>query len=183
MNNLMRFFEIAFLVAAFSTAGLSQTAASDPRRQKPTAELEKLNHFLGKYSTTMERNGQKLPGTMEIKSVVGGWYIERINFTKSEDGKVDSEIRSMITWDPALGVYRIWRFVQLTPQSKHDGTGRFEADVFIEEYEFEGTGKGQQILRNRVSMPNKDEMRIVNEIQGSDGTVSPRGIIIAKRVR
>jgi hypothetical protein len=181
MKYLSNLFTIFFLFAAFSNTGLSQTASNDPRRKKPTAELERLKHFLGKYTTVMDRNGQKLPGTMEVNSVVGGWYIERINFTKSADEKIDSEIRSLITWDPALGYYRIWRFVQLTPQTKHDGVGRFEGDAFIEEYEFEGTSKGQQILRNRITMPDKDEMRIVSEIQSSDGKVSPRGIIIAKR--
>ena len=55
----------------------------------------------------MDRNGQKLPGTMEIKPAVGGWYIERIDYTRSGDGKIDSETRSLITWDPALGYYRI----------------------------------------------------------------------------
>jgi hypothetical protein len=183
MNYTSKLFIIFFLIAAFSFIGFSQTASNDPRRRKPTVELDKLQHFLGKYTTIMDRNSQKLHGTMEINPAVGGWYIERINYTKSEDGKIDSEIRSLITWDPALKHYRIWRFVQLTPQEKHDGVGRFEGDVFIEEYEFEGTNKGQQILRNRITMPNKDEMRIVNEIQSSDGKVTLRGVIIAKRVK
>ena len=183
MKHLSKIVAIIFLVVAAPVMVPSQTAKNDPRRTKPTAELDRLKQFLGSYTTTMDLNGQKLPGTMEVKSVVGGWYIERVNYTKSEGGTIDSEIRSLITWDPARGHYRIWRFVQLTPQAKHDGTGRFEGDVFVEEYEFEGTDKGQQILRNRITTPSGDEMRIINEIQSSDGKVSPRGVIVAKRVQ
>ena len=172
---------VFLLFVASSPLVFGQTSANDPRRVKPAAELERLHQFLGSYTTTMDMKGRKLPGTMEVKTVVGGWYVERINYSKSDDGTVDSEIRSLITWDPAERHYRIWRFVQLTPQKKHDGIGRFVDDAFVEEFEFEGTGKGNQILRNRITMPSKNEMRIVNEIQSADGTVALRGVIVAKR--
>ena len=183
MMRITKAVAIFFLIVAESTVSFGQTAANDPHRRKPTAELDQLRRYLGKYTTVMDRNGQQLPGTMEVKPAVGGWYVEWINYTKSEDGKIDSEIRSLITWDPALGHYRIWRFVQLTPQKKNDGTARFEGDVFIQEFEFETEDKGRQILRNRITMPGHDEMRIVNEIESSDGTVKLRGIITARRAK
>ena len=169
------------LAAALPPAACAQAAREDPQRRKPTAELARLAPFLGSYTTVMERKGRSLPGTMEIRPVVGGWYLERVNFTRSDDGSIESEIRSLITWDPALGHYRIWRFVQLTPQRKHDGVGRFEGDVFIEEYELERGDADRRILRNRISMTGRDEMRIVNEFEGDDGKVAVRGVITARR--
>ena len=178
----IRWMVIAVLIALGLVAGSAQTSRSDPRRIPPTAELDKLKHFLGEYTTSFEQGTTKLPGTMEIRSAIKGFYIERINLTRGQDGKIDSEIRSLITWDPDIGQYLIWRFVPLLPQRKHDGVGRFEGNVFVEEYEFEGTNKQKQILRNRITTDGKDDIRIVNEIQQSDGTIKPRGVIVAKRV-
>lgn len=162
-------------------AAPAQTARTDPRRIPPAAQLGLLKPFLGEYEVTMTQQNRVLTGTMEIKTAINGFYIERTNITKSTDGAIDSEIRSFITWDPALGSYRIWRFVALLPQRKHDGVGRFEGQEFIEEYDIEGVTP--QVLRNRVTMVGTDQIRIVNEIQHADGRISLRGVIVGRRIR
>ena len=170
-----------WLAAAFPYACAAQSGADDPRRRKPVAELARLAPFVGTWATAMDRKGKTLPGTMVIEPVVNGWYLERTNRTRSEDGALDSEIRSLITWDPARGYYRIWRFVQLVPQDKHDGVGRFEDGAFVEEYAFPPGDPERKILRNRISLHGPDEMRIVSEIEGADGTVAVRGVVTARR--
>ena len=173
----------AVLMLLLAPNGMAQTAASDPRRAAPTEQLSRLDRFLGRYTTVMEQSNRRVPGTMELKPVVKGFYIERVNLSATADGKVDSEIRSLITWDPELAKYRIWRFVPLTPQKRLDGIAWFDGDVFIEEYPIEGSATGQRLLRNRVTMSSPDEMRIVNEIEYADGKTSTRGIIHATRMK
>ena len=168
------------LLAAQATA---QTTSVDPRRAPPTEQLRRLAPFLGEYTTTMEQTGRTLSGKMDLKLVVNGFYIERTNLSATPDGKIDSEIRSMITWDPTLGKYRIWRFVALAPQRQHDGVAWFDGDTFIEEYPIEGSPSGQRLLRNRITMPSANEMRIVNEIDYVNGKTSVRGVITAKRIK
>ena len=174
-------FCILVYMAMHSMMGFAQKdTAVDPRR-KPTAELEKLIPSIGSYSLIMEQSGQKLTGTMEVKTAVKGYYIERIITTKSDDGKIDSEIRSLITWDPAIQRYRIWRFVPLVPQKRHDGIGWFDGEVFIEEYEIEATERKQRFLRNYITVTSKNEVKIINEIEYTDGKKTVRGIITTKR--
>ena len=183
---VMKLTTIVALVAIplmFASKAFSQTAPVDPRRVPPTEQLGRLASFLGEYSTTMEQSNRIVPGTMDVKLVVKGFYIERVNVGKTEDGKVDSEIRSLITWDPALGKYRIWRFVPLTPQKQHDGIAWFHGDEFVEQYPIENSPTGQKTLRNRTTVINPNELRIVNEIDYADGRTVVRGVITAKRLK
>jgi hypothetical protein len=170
-------------IVLVATQAMTQTTPVDPRRIPPTEQLGRLAPFLGEYITTMEQTGRILSGRMELKLVVNGFYIERTNLSATPDGKVNSEIRSMITWDQKLGKYRIWRFVALAPQRQHDGVAWFDGDTFIEEYPIEESPNGQRLLRNRITMPSTNEMRIINEIEFLDGKTSIRGIITAKRTK
>jgi hypothetical protein len=181
--NLKALVVLAAIPLVFASKANSQNAPLDPRRVPPTEQLGRLASFLGAYSTTMEQLNRVVSGTMEMKLVVKGFYIERVNVGKTDDGKVDSEIRSLITWDPALGKYRIWRFVPLTPQRQHDGLAWFEGDEFVEEYPIEDSPTGQKTLRNRTTVTRPDELRIINEIDYTDGRTVVRGVITAKRVR
>ncbi len=169
----VQIFLLSLLILPFTI--IAQSDSTDTRRIKPVEQLERLKPFLGKFSLTMQQSNKTLTGTITAEPVVKGWYIERVITSKTVDGSIDSEIRSLITWDPSISKYRIWRFVPLTPQAKHDGTGWFDGDTFIEEYEFESS-KGQSTsLRNRISMTSNDEMKIVNEIKNASGVTSIRG--------
>ena len=173
---------ILALILLLPLSADGQTPA-DPRRVPPTEQLGRLASFLGEYSTTMQQANRIVHGTMDSKLVVRGFYIERVNVGKTDDGKVDSEIRSLITWDPAIGKYRIWRFVPLTPQKQHDGLAWFAGDEFIEEYPIEESPTGQKLLRNRSRVISPDEIRIVNEIDYADGRTVVRGVITATRAK
>jgi len=178
MQVLFLLFSILMLPLTLS----AQQDSTDPRRVKPVEQLERLKPFLGKFSLTMQQSNRTLTGTIIAEPVVKGWYIERVITSKIEDGSIDSEIRSLITWDATLGKYRIWRFVPLTPQAKHDGVGWFEGNTFIEEYEFEPSKGFSNFLRNRITMITDNEMKIVNEVRSASGVTSTRGIITAKRL-
>lgn len=172
------------LVLIMSSGSLfSQQDSIDSRRVKPTEQLGKLKPFMGEFSLEMDQSNRTLTGMMKTEFVVKGWYIERMMTSKTEDGTIDSEIRSLITWDPKINRYRIWRFVPLVPIAKHDGIGWFEGDTFIEEYEFDPSDTKRKLLRNRITMLNADELRIVNEIEDFSGRSSVRGIITAKRLK
>ena len=178
--------KFSFLFAAIlllSTVLFAQQDSTDPRRIKPTEQLERLKRYIGEFSLIMDQSNRKLTGMIKTEFVVKGWYIERTITSKTDDGTIDSEIRCLITWDPNINRYRIWRFVPLSPIAKHDGVGWFDGDTFIEEYEFDPSDTKRKLLRNRITMTNADEIKIVNEIEDNTGKISIRGIITAKRLK
>ena len=160
----------------------SATAQMNPNNvpKPPTAELKKFEPFLGKYTVTSDYAGLKFSGTLEMKPVIKGWYIERTILVKNDDGRIDREYRSMITFDTSLKSYRIWRFETTQPKN-NEMSGRFEGNEFIEELEVRKRDGSKEISRNRITMTNKDEMRIVTEIQDATGKVRQFGLTLAKR--
>ena len=179
MNRIFLLMLLTILLCAFSA-----TAQTDPNNvpKPPAAELSKFEPFLGRYNQTMDYAGLKFSGTLEIKTAVKGWYIERIILTKTDDGKIDREYRSMVTFDKRLKSYRIWRF-ETVPPTNNEMTGRFEGNEFIDELEFKNRDGSKGLFRNRHTMTNKDELRIVTESQDATGKVTPIGETIAKRVK
>ena len=178
--------KFSFLFAAIlilSTVLFAQQDSTDLRRIKPTEQLERLKPYIGEFSLIMDQSNRILTGMIKAEFVVKGWYIERTITSKTDDGTIDSEIRCLITWDPKSNRYRIWRFVPLSPIAKHDGVGWFDGDTFIEEYEFDPSETKRKLLRNRITMTNADEIKIVNEIEDNTGKISIRGIITAKRLK
>ncbi|MFN2455907.1 MAG: hypothetical protein ABR577_16985 [Pyrinomonadaceae bacterium] len=180
MTALSKVIGIAFLIVAFTAVCSAQT---DPHNvpKPPSAELKKFEPLLGKYNLTSDFAGHKWSGTMEIKPAVRGWYVERILVIKSAEG-VDREFRLMITYDQTLKRYRIWRFETTPPLMKNEGVGRFDGDVFVEEYELDTPDGSKSILRNRTTT-NNNEVRTITEVVDASGKVTPIGITIAKRVK
>ena len=180
MNRIFLLMLSTILLCAFSA-----TAQTDPNNvpKPPTAELKKFEPFLGKYTVTSDYGGLKFSGTLEIKPVIKGWYIERTILGKNGDGRIDRELRLMITFDTSLKSYRLWRFETVPPQTNNEMTGRFEENAFIEEAELKNRDGSKRIFRNRITMTNKDEVRIVTESQNATGKVTPIGVTIGKRVK
>lgn len=170
---------LLILVGAFSA-----TAQIDPNKvaKPPAAELKKFEPFLGKYTLMSDYEGLKFSGTLEIKPVIKGWYIERIILVKNDDGRIDREFHSFITFDTSLKSYRVWRFETEQPRN-NEASGRFEGNEFIEELEGKARDGSKEIFRNRYTMPNKNEVRIVTELQDATGKITPIGVTIAKRVK
>lgn len=169
---------LLILIGAFSA---SAQINPDNVPKPPSTELEKFAPFFGKYVVTSDYAGMKFSGTLEIKPVIKGWYIERTILVKNEDGTIDREFRSMITFDTRLKTYRLWRFETTQPRD-NEMRGRFHGAEFIEEMEVKGRDGMREFFRNRTTMVNADELRIVTEIQDARGNVKPFGMTVAKRV-
>jgi hypothetical protein len=148
----------------------------------PTVELKKFEPFLGKYTVTADYAGLKFSGTLEIKPVIKGWYIERTIMVKNEDGRIDREFRTMITFDTSLNSYRAWRFETVQPRN-NEMSGRFVGNEYIEESEGKAKNGSKQIFRNRSTLTSTGDLRIVTEIQDAAGQVRRIGLMLAKRVK
>src|SRR5713226_4135316 len=59
---------------------------TDPKNvpQPPTAELRKFDPFLGKFQVSGDYSNLLWTGTLELKKVIKGWYIEQTIFVKTE---------------------------------------------------------------------------------------------------
>jgi len=88
----------------------------------------------------------------------------------------------MITFDTSLKSYRVWRFETVQPKN-NESSGRVEGNEFIEESEVQKRDVSKDIYRNRYTMTDKDELRIVTESQDAAGKVTPIGVTIGKRVK
>jgi hypothetical protein len=179
MNRLFLSVLLTILLCA-----LSATAQVNPNNvpKPPVAELKKFEPFLGKYNVTADYAKLKWSGTLEIKPAIKGWYIERTILIKTDDGKIDREFRSLITFDTSLKSYRVWGFETLPPKN-NERSGRFEGNEFIEELEIKRRDGSKSTLRSRYMMPDKDEVRIVTEDQDAAGKITPVGVTVGKRVK
>ncbi len=171
---------ISVLLVVVICFALKTNAQINPNNipKPPTAELEKHKPFFGKWKISSIYAGLNFSGTLEIKSAIKGWYIERTILVKSSDGKIDREYRSMVTYDSTVGHYRIWRFETMPPGKIIEGKGRFEGSTFIEEWEF----RPGNVFRNRHILVNKNEMRIETESENANGEIRHIGVTPGKRV-
>ena len=182
MMRLSKLIGISFLVVAVTAISFAQTNPNNVR-EPPAAELKKFEPFLGKYNMTADYAGLKWSGTLEIKPAIKGWYVERIILIKSDDGSIDREFRTFITYDANQKSYRGWGFETLPPLLTTERSIRFEGNDFVEEIELEARDGSKLIHRTRYMMTNKDELRIITERQDTTGKTSPFGMVIAKRTK
>lgn len=74
----------------------------------PNAELQKFEPFLGTYEVLGDFANLPWSGTLEVKRVIKGWYIEQIIKVKSPG--IDREFWVLSTWDNGAHKYRLWGF-------------------------------------------------------------------------
>jgi hypothetical protein len=159
------------------------SAQTDPDNvpQPPSTELARLSPFLGSYSVTSEYVDQEWFGSLDLRPAVKGWYVEwEINV---HSGPIDRQLRMMITWDRDAEAYRIWRFETLpaAPAERFEGTGRFEGDEFVMEWN-EPTPWGEPgLFRNRLVLDDPDTLLIISEGQPEGGEVVTVGVTTARR--
>jgi hypothetical protein len=171
-------------IAAIALPALAQ-AQMDPGNipQPPSAELMRLQHFLGTYSVTGTYGGQVWAGSLDVRPAVKGWYVEfEINV---HSGPVDRQLRMMITWDRETERYRIWRFETTPPEPRDraEGTGRFEGSEFVMEWNLPAPDGEPGTFRNRVQMEGTDTLVIVSEgaRASAPGDVVRIGVTTAQR--
>lgn len=151
----------------------------------PTAKLKIYEPFIGRYNMSSDYGGLKFNGTIEIKPVIKGWYIEQTILVISADSKIDREFRMMVTYDSVQSKYRVWRFETL-PVIPFETTLRTQDSDIILEMQVPPLKEGdpQEIIYNRYSMVSKDQMKIVSEVRSLDGKVIEQvGVSNATRIQ
>lgn len=161
-------------------AGLAQTDARDVPKP-PTAELEKFRPYFGLYELTGDFAGLEWSGTLEISPAVKGWYVEWL-IDIHHGQAIDRQLRMLITWDPTLEKYRVWRFETLNPQPPEaaEGEARFDGDQLVMEWHSKAPDGQPGLFRNRVSI-NGPELVIVTEGETANGRIHEIGVTRARR--
>jgi hypothetical protein len=160
---------------------------TDPNNvpKPPTEQLKIFAPYFGKYKQTMNYAGIKWRGTMEVKPIIKGWYVDWTILTKSEDNRIDREYHLLVTWDSALNKYCTWRFETLPHNNNEITLSTDGADIILEMKlpPLEPSGKAE-IFYNRYSKPSNNEIKIVSEIHSSDGKVTEQiGITTATKIK
>ena len=176
-----------FLLSLFSFLTLTVFGQTDPNRipKPPTEKLKIYEPFFGKYNMTSDYSGIIFNGTIEIKPVIKGWYIEQTILVKSSDNRIDREFRMMVTYDSIQNKYRVWRFETLPPIGS-ETTLRTEGNDIILEAKFPPLTPGgqEEIFYNRYTMVTPDSMRIVSEVRSPEGKLIEQvGVSTATRIR
>jgi len=151
----------------------------------PKLTEEKLKIFepyYGKYQQTMTYGGIKWAGTMEVKTIIKGWYVDWTILTKSLDNIVDREYHMLVTYDTVLSKYRVWRF-ETAQHWDYPITVSSEGTDIILSLQFPPE-EGSEIFYNRYSKPGKDEIKIVTELHSKEGKLLKSiGITTATRIK
>jgi len=180
----MRCFLALLLVCLASTKSFSQT---DPNNipKPPAAKLKIYEPFFGKYNMTSDYGGLKFNGTIEIKPVIKGWYVQQTILVKSQDGKIDREFRMMVTYDSSQQKYRVWRFETLPPAPVETSLRTEGKDIILEmQIPPMKEGGEPEIFFNRYSMVSKQKMKITSEVHSLDGKVIEQvGVSYATRIK
>ena len=110
-----------------------------------------------------------------------GWYVEWV-LDIHHSQAIDRQLRMLITWDPALAKYRVWRFETLNPQppATAEGEVRFDGDQLVMEWHSKAPDGQPGIYRNRVGI-NGPELVIVTEGETADGRIQEIGVTRARR--
>ena len=168
--------------AAFNSFG--QTNPNNVPKP-PTSYLKIYQPFFGKYRMTSDYGRLKFNGTMEVKPVIKGWYVEQTIIVKSEDNKIDREFRMMVTYDTVKQKYRVWRFETLPPVASETTLRTEGADIILEMQVPPLKEGGQpEIIYNRYTMVSKDSMKIISEVRSLDGKVIEQiGVSNATRIK
>ncbi len=164
-------------LVAIGTVSLGQT---NPRSvpQPPSVELQKFEPFLGKYEVSGDYANLPWAGTLELKKVIKGWYIEQIIQITSPG--IDREFWVLATWDKNAQKYRLWGFQTLPSQV--EGDVRFEDDEMITEFTYPGPDGQKATSTNRYKFTGKDELLVTSYRQIGNGSVEKIGTLIGKRI-
>lgn len=162
---------------AICTVSLGQT---NPQKlpQAPSAELQKFDPFLGKYEVSGDYANLPWAGTLELKTVIKGWYIEQIIQITSPG--IDREFWVLVTWDKDAQKYRLWGFQTLP--SPVEGDVRFEGEEMITEFTYTGDDGQKATSTNRYKFTGKDELLVISYRQIGNGSVEKIGTLRGKRM-
>ena len=162
---------------ALSAVSLGQTNPQNVP-QPPSVELQKFEPFLGKYEVSGDYANLPWAGTLELKKVIKGWYIEQIILIKSPG--IDREFWVLATWDKNAQKYRLWGFQTLPSQI--EGNVRFEDDEMITEFTYPAADGQKATSTNRYKFVGNDELLVTSYRQVGNGPVEKIGTLTGKRI-
>lgn len=146
--------------------------------QPPKAELEKFEPFLGKYAVSGDYANLPWAGTLELKKVIQGWYIQQIIRIKSPG--IDREFWVLATWDKNAQKYPLWGFQTLPSQV--EGDVRFQDDEMITEFTYPAADGQKATSSNRYKFIGNNELLVTSYRKVGNGAVETIGTLKGKRV-
>ncbi len=180
MKQSIFLFVLSFLLTSISVGQVDPNNVLKP----PIDKLKIFAPYFGTYRQTMNYAGIKWNGTMEIKPIIKGWYVDWTILTKSEDNKIDREYHMLVTYDTIMNKYRVWRFETL-PHNNNEITLTTQGTDIIVEMKLpplEPNGK-PEIFYNRYTKPTSNEIKIISEIHSLDGKVTEQiGVTTATKI-
>jgi hypothetical protein len=170
----------ALLTVLLASCALS-TAQTNPINvpQPPTADLSKFDPFLGKYEVSGDFANLPWSGTLELKKVIKGWYIQQTILVKSPG--IDREFWVLATWDKTRQDYPLWGF-QTLPLPAIDGEVRFEGEEMITQWTSVRPDGTKAVSSNRYRFVSKDEMDIVSYRQVGSAAAERIGFLHGRRI-
>jgi len=162
---------------ALCAVSLGQTNPRDVP-QPPSAELQKFEPFLGKYEVSGDYANLPWAGTLELKKVIKGWYIQQIIQIKSPG--IDREFWVLATWDKGAQRYRLWGFQTLPSQV--EGGVRFKDDEMITEFSYPAADGQSAISTNRYKFIENKELLVTSYRQIGNGPIEKIGTLKGKRI-
>ena len=168
------------VLGAFVAICAVSLAQTNPQNvpQPPNAELQKFEPFLGTYEVSGDFANLPWNGTLELKKVIKGWYIQQIIKVKSPG--IDREFWILSTWDKGAQKYRLWGFQTLT--AVLEGEIRFERDEMITTWPSIRPDGSKAFASNRYHFLSKDQLEIVSYSQSENGPIQKIGTLVGKRM-
>lgn len=158
---------------------------TDPNNlpRPPIEKLKIFEPYFGNFKHSMNYAGMDWAGTMEIKPIIKGWYVDWTILTTSADKKIDREYHMLVTYDTTMNKYRVWRFETLPPNNNEISLSTEGTDIIVE-MKVQGPNGQQGIFYNRYTKTSNDEIKVVTELRSPEGKVlQPIGVTMATRIK
>jgi hypothetical protein len=177
MKTLVKTNTLLMVVLVLPTLCFSQT---NPKNvpQPPTDELKKFDPFLGKYNVSGDFANSQWAGTLELKRVIKGWYIQQIILVKTEG--IDREFWLLATWDKSTQKYRLWGF-QTLPFTL-EGDIRFEGGEMITEWVSVRPDGTKVSDSNRYRLTSNGQLEIASYRQAGNEPLTKIGFLTGERM-
>jgi ketosteroid isomerase-like protein len=180
MSSRLVVLKTALVVSTFAAPCALLLGQTNPQNvpQPPNTELQKFEPFLGMYEVSGDFANLPWSGTLELKKVIKGWYIQQTIRLKSPG--IDREFWVLSTWDREAQKYRLWGFQTLP--TVLEGEIRFEGDEMITAWPSIRPDGGKVLSSNRYRFLSRDQLEIVSYRQSENGPIQKIGTLMGKRM-
>lgn len=149
--------------------------AAEPGPSSEVPELAVLSHYVGTWDVTITSDdNSQIKGTARAEWVLGGRFVRQAGLLRSSDGSDETEIITLMTYDPDRKTYLAWRFMS-------DGT-HIEAEATWNEATKTMTSvardsAGEEVLTTTAdfSTPGVERWKIVSTNKSGEELFELRG--------